>query len=120
MTQHAIIDYWLEKADQDIASARENFLAGRYVNVVRDAYFACFHAFSSVLLKSGKTFRKHKEARSALHRDFIRLGKIDPKWENITTGFTITVRKQIIAHLLSLNRSRLKRLSNKARHLWRR
>ena len=80
MSQQAIIDYWLEKANQDIASAQENFVAGRDVNVVRDAYFACFHAFSSVLLKSGKTFRKHKEARSALHRDFIRSGKIDPKW----------------------------------------
>ncbi|OGP78452.1 MAG: hypothetical protein A2V86_10620 [Deltaproteobacteria bacterium RBG_16_49_23] len=80
MSQQAIIDYWLEKANQDIASAQENFVAGRYVNAVRDAYFACFHAFSSVLLKSGKTFRKHKEVRSALHRDFVRLGKIDPKW----------------------------------------
>jgi len=55
-------------------------LAGRYVNAVRDAYFACFHAFSSVLLKSGKAFRKHKEVRSALHRDFIRMQKIDRKW----------------------------------------
>lgn len=80
MSQQAIIDYWFEKANQDIASAQENFLAGRYVNAVRDAYFACFHAFSSVLLKSGKAFRKHKEVRSALHRDFIRMQKIDRKW----------------------------------------
>ena len=80
MTEQAIIDYWLEKANQDIASAQENFLAERYVNAVRDAYFACFHAFSSVLLKSGKAFRKHKEVRSALHRDFIRMQKMDRKW----------------------------------------
>ncbi|WP_413886527.1 hypothetical protein [Candidatus Desulfatibia sp.] len=39
---------------------------------MRDAYFACFHAFSSVLLNEGKTFKKHKEVRSMLHRDFIR------------------------------------------------
>jgi uncharacterized protein (UPF0332 family) len=35
---------------------------------------------SSVLLESGKTFRKHSEVRAALHRDFVRQGKIDPKW----------------------------------------
>jgi len=27
---------WLEKADQDIASAQENFLAGRYANAARE------------------------------------------------------------------------------------
>ena len=80
MSQQAIIDYWLEKADQDITSAQENSTAGRYSNAVRDAYFACFHAFSSVLLESGKTFRKHKEVRSALHREFVRSRKIDPRW----------------------------------------
>lgn len=80
MSQQAIIDYWFEKTNQDIASAQENFSAGRYANAVRDAYFACFHAFSSVLLRSGKTFRKHSEVRAALHRDFVRLGKIDSKW----------------------------------------
>jgi uncharacterized protein (UPF0332 family) len=47
---------------------------------VRDAYFACFHAFSSVILKSGKTFKKHKEVRSLLHRDYVRTNKIDVSW----------------------------------------
>ena len=47
---------------------------------MRDAYFACFHAFSSVLIKEGKTFKKHKEVRSMLHRDFIRTKKIDSFW----------------------------------------
>ena len=47
---------------------------------IRDAYFACFHAFSSVLFKEAGTFRKHKEVRSALHRDFIRNNRIDVSW----------------------------------------
>ncbi len=29
------------------------------------------------LLKEGKTFNKHKEVRSALHRDLIRVGRIN-------------------------------------------
>ena len=76
MNQQVIVDYWIEKAEQDLASARDNYSAGRLENAVRDGYFACFHAFSSVLLKSGTTFRKHKEVRSVLHRDFVRSGKI--------------------------------------------
>jgi uncharacterized protein (UPF0332 family) len=74
------IDYWFEKAEQDLASARDNLSAGRLHNAVRDAYFACFHAFSSLLLKESKTFRKHKEVRSSLHRDYIRTKRIDAKW----------------------------------------
>ena len=80
MSQQIIIDYWVEKAGEDLASARDNFKSGRYQNAVRDAYFACFHAFSSVLIKEGKTFKKHKEVRSMLHRDFIRTKKIDRSW----------------------------------------
>ncbi len=76
MSQQEIINYWLEKAEQDLASAHDNHAADRLQNAVRDAYFACFHAFSSVLLKEGRTFRKHKEVRSTLHRDYIRTKKI--------------------------------------------
>ena len=72
MSRQVIIDYWIEKAEEDLASARDNSAAGRFQNAVRDAYFACFHAFSSVLLNSGKTFKKHKEVRSVLHRDYVR------------------------------------------------
>ena len=80
MSQQIIIDYWVEKAEEDLASARDNLKSSRYQNAVRDAYFACFHAFSSVLLKDGKTFKKHKEVRSMLHRDFIRTKNIDSSW----------------------------------------
>jgi uncharacterized protein (UPF0332 family) len=53
---------------------------GRLSNAVRDAYFACFHALSAVLLTSRTTFRKHKEVRAALHRDFIKAKKLDVQW----------------------------------------
>ncbi len=80
MSQQIIIDYWVEKAGEDLASARDNLKSSRYQNAVRDAYFACFHAFSSVLIKEGRTFKKHKEVRSMLHRDFIRTKKMDRSW----------------------------------------
>jgi len=80
MSKQSIIDYWMEKAQEDLASAQDNFSSGRHQNAVRDAYFACFHAFTSVLIKEGETFKKHREVRSALHRDYIRTGEIDVSW----------------------------------------
>lgn len=80
MSQQIIIKYWIEKSHDDLASAEDNYSSGRYQNAVRDAYFACFHAFSSVLLKNGKTFKKHKEVRSILNRDFVRSKKMDVLW----------------------------------------
>ena len=80
MSQREIIAYWLEKADQDLASARENLSAGRLQNSVRDAYFACFHSFSAVLIKAGRTFRKHSEVRAILHRDYVKGKKLAVEW----------------------------------------
>ena len=80
MSRQSIIDYWMEKALEDLASADDNFSSGRLTNAVRDAYFACFHSFSAILLHDGIVFKKHKEVRSALHRDYIRTGKILVSW----------------------------------------
>ena len=80
MSQQIIIGYWAKKAEEDLASARDNLKACRYQNAVRDAYFACFHALSSVLINEGKAFKKHKEVRSMLHRELIRAKKIDSSW----------------------------------------
>ena len=80
MNQDEFVEYWLQKAMQDLESARDNLKAVRLQNAVRDAYFACFHAFSAVLLKEGRSFRRHKEVRSALHRDYIKTKKIGVEW----------------------------------------
>jgi len=80
MSQREIVVYWLEKAEQDLASAKENLSAGRLQNSVRDAYFACFHSFSAVLIKAGKTFRKHSEVRAILHRDYVKGKKLAMEW----------------------------------------
>lgn len=80
MTPNPIITYWLQKAGEDLASAEENFHASRLSNAVRDAYYACFHAFSAVLFANGRIFKKHREVRSILHRDFVREKKIEEIW----------------------------------------
>lgn len=80
MNQRILIEYWMEKAREDLASARDNCAAGRLQNAVRDSYFACFHSFSALLLKEGRSFKKHREVRSILHRDYIRAKKIEASW----------------------------------------
>jgi uncharacterized protein (UPF0332 family) len=80
MKPNPIITYWKEKAWEDLASAEENYRASRLSNAVRDAYYACFHAFSAVLFANGLSFKKHREVRSILHRDFVREKKIEEVW----------------------------------------
>ncbi len=80
MSKESLVAYWLEKAREDLESAADNLSAGRLSNTVRDAYFSCFHAFSAVLIEEGRSFRKHKEVRSSLHRDYVREGKIEVCW----------------------------------------
>lgn len=80
MSTKVIIDYWIEKANEDLGAASDNLAHGRFVNAVRDAYFACFHVFSALLLKQGRSFRKHKEVRAVLHRDYIKTQIIETRW----------------------------------------
>jgi uncharacterized protein (UPF0332 family) len=80
VSQREIVAYWLEKADQDLESAAENLSGGRLQNAVRDAYFACFHAFSAVLIRAGTRFRKHSQVRSILHRDYVKTKMMAIEW----------------------------------------
>jgi len=80
MKSNPIISYWMQKAGEDLASAEGNYQASRLSNAVRDAYYACFHAFSAVLFAGGRTFKKHREVRSILHREFVREKKIEEIW----------------------------------------
>ena len=72
--------YWMEKADEALQSARSEQHAGRLVFAINQAYYACFYAASAVLLRQGEKFSKHSGVRAAVHRSLLRTGKIDPSW----------------------------------------
>ena len=38
MSQQIIIDYWVEKAGEDLASVRDNLKSGRYQNAERKTF----------------------------------------------------------------------------------
>jgi len=75
-----IIKYWMEKSFESIEAAHSEYRAGRLTPAVRNTYYSCFYALAAVLLKKGKTFKKHTAVRAALHRDLIKSGLLDASW----------------------------------------
>ena len=80
-------NHWLNKAADDLASARSDVQAARFGNAVRSLYFACFHALGALLWKEGiwnSSMRRprsvHKSLRSILHREIIRKGRLETIW----------------------------------------
>lgn len=45
-----VIKYWLEKANEALLAAHDDFNANRYSFAINRAYYACFYSLSSVLL----------------------------------------------------------------------
>jgi uncharacterized protein (UPF0332 family) len=78
--EEALIKYWMEKARESLESAESEYLAGRLSPAVNRVYYACFYAVSAVMQNQGKTFKKHKAVRSALHRDLVKTGLLDVSW----------------------------------------
>jgi len=75
-----VMEYWWEKADSCIFSAKREFDAGEYSFVINRLYYALYYAVSAVLLVRNLSFRKHSGVRSAFHREIVKTGLIDPKW----------------------------------------
>ena len=69
--------YWLEKAHESLASAESETEALRLGFAVNRLYYAAFYAVTAVLALEGKKLTKHSAVRAALHRDYVRTGKID-------------------------------------------
>ena len=75
-----IIKYWMEKSRESMESAKSEFNSDRNTTAVRNLYYACFYAVSAVLLKEGRSFKKHTAVKAALHKDLIRTGIVDTEW----------------------------------------
>jgi uncharacterized protein (UPF0332 family) len=58
--RRSVVQYWMRKADDALASAHSEFSAGRTDFAVNRSYYACFYAASAYLLMFGKKFVKHK------------------------------------------------------------
>ena len=75
-----LIDLWLEKAEEAMASAELELSAGHTNFVVNRLYYACFYAVTALLLRDGKQFVKHSAVKSEFSRTYIKPGRIDVTW----------------------------------------
>jgi len=72
-----VIRYWMNKAYESSESARSEQKAGRFTFAVNRA---CFYAASSVLMRMGKTYRKHTGVRAGVQSELVRPGLLDASW----------------------------------------
>jgi len=93
MNQQVIIKYWIEKAYQDIQSAQDDLVNNRLQNAVSSGYYTYFHAFSAMLFHDGKQFKKHKQVRSILHRDYVHTVIINHFWAKEYDRFFVNRHK---------------------------
>jgi uncharacterized protein (UPF0332 family) len=75
-----VIQHWLRKADTALESAKAEFAAKRFDFAVNRSYYACFYAASAMLLSEDRKFVKHSGVRAAVHREFVKTGRLDAKW----------------------------------------
>ena len=75
-----IVLYWLEKAEESLASAHREFEAGSYSFAMNRLYYAAFYAVSALLMAHDLSFKKHSGVRAAFHQQFIKTGVLDPEW----------------------------------------
>lgn len=75
-----IVRYWWSKAEESLASAKREFEAGAYSITMNRLYYSAFYGVCAALFERGLSFRKHSGVRSALHREFVRTGLLEPKY----------------------------------------
>jgi len=75
-----LIELWLEKAGDALASAELELNEGHTNFAMNRLYYACFYAVTALLLVDGKQFARHSAVKSEFVRIYIKSGKIDVKW----------------------------------------
>lgn len=75
-----LVAYGMEKAHESLAAGHSEYSAGRLSTAVRDLYYAAFYALTSLLLKEGRSFKKHTGVKAALHKHLIREGILESEW----------------------------------------
>ena len=81
-----IIEVRLEKAREDLMTARELLSLGRLRGAVNRAYYAVYHVTTALLLTEDIERRRHSGVQSAFSHYFIKTGKVEPEYARILTA----------------------------------
>jgi uncharacterized protein len=68
------------KARESMEAAQSEYDSGRQTTAVRNLCYACFYALTAVLLKEGRSFKKHTAVKAALHKHLIKPGIVESHW----------------------------------------
>jgi uncharacterized protein (UPF0332 family) len=82
-TRRAYINIRLEKASDDLVTARDNLTLGHWRVAVNRAYYAIFHVASATLSWSGVERARHAGIQSAFSEFLIKPGIIEPEYSKI-------------------------------------
>lgn len=69
--------YRLEKAGQDLESAKRNFDAGDYRTANNRAYYCILHSLRAVVILEGFDSKKHSGIISEFRKQYIKMGVFD-------------------------------------------
>ena len=72
-----LVQHWLERAEESLASARSELEAGRLSFVVNRLYYAVFYIVTAALAAKGTQHVKHSVVRASFHREFVRAGYVE-------------------------------------------
>lgn len=75
-----LVNYWLRKAEESLASARSELGAGRLSFAVNRLYYALFYLVTAALSARGVKLGKHSAVRAAFHKEFVRTGEVEKSY----------------------------------------
>lgn len=84
-TKIAAIKNRLERAQDDLETARIDLAAGKLRGAVIRSYYTVFHVASALLLWHDQERAKHSGVHSAFGEMFIKTGKIEPEFGQLYT-----------------------------------
>ncbi len=81
--KRTIIHVRLDKAHDDLATARDNLAGSRWRGAVNRAYYAIFHVTSAALLWLDQSRSKHSGVQSAFGEFLVKPGLIEREFADI-------------------------------------
>ena len=86
-------NYRLEKARQDLETARINFEHGMLTQSINRSYYAAFHALRALLAYDSYDSKKHSSILGYFNKNYIANDKIEQEYYKIiASAFDIRVR----------------------------
>ena len=79
ITSLSFAEYRLERAKEDLASAKLNYEHNLYKSANNRAYYAIFHAIRAVLALERVDFKKHKDVLAYFNKNYVKTEKFPKK-----------------------------------------